>query len=712
MRSVKAISRVVTVVFVVVVVVLAAVAFFILSPRPSPVTISSTSMSTSMVGFGPANSSVLIDDSSLEGTAPENLDPAVGYYSATNLVWNNVFQYLVTFVGQNSSVGVVVPELAQSYTVQNNQYYTFNIRPGVTFSDGYPLTAATVWYSFVRNLYVAGPLESFNFGELTQNESEVSTTGLSVSWGLLEAVQSATGLPTTTDYKLAGSVLNNLLSNFDPNNATIQKIMSYPQQAYVVTGPMTFVINLMHTYPTSFFLSDIAQWWAAIVDPSFIGAHGGVQANTPNTYFGLNCGPGTGPYYVASVGTGYSTVLLKANPTYWGLNVSNLSPVMQPAHIPVVVINYNLKANEKLEAFATNEAQLSSVDFPVLGQMWTAYKYKQYTSFNQVLVDLGGGPNSYWIVLNPGRYPTNNTDFRLAVVHAINYTQLLEPYTFNGTTYASSYLGPLGPGWGPKYYNPSNLPMYSYDIPLAISYMSEAGQQEHFSLALPNGTVIGDTSAPALGPLELAVFTGSIYTTLGTIISSDLSQIGLKVSVQVISSGQQMSYATAAETPSLMYTMWGPDWPDPVNQEIMYIDEFNPPGSYISASSVNQYNQINYTYVTQLINSLYLETNETKFVQGVAQLYQITYNYAPAIWMPAPDLTILLQPYVKGFIFSPYTTIAGQYWYNAMYYSYSTSAASVNQFNPINVTYVTLLASLSSSILCISKRTRQSSCRV
>jgi ABC-type oligopeptide transport system substrate-binding subunit len=442
----------------------------------------------------------------------------------------------------------------------------------------------------------------------------------------LDAVQSVTGLPTTTNYKLAGTVLNNMLSNFDPNNATIQKIMSYPQQAYVVTGPMTFVIKLMMPYNSSFFLSDIAQFWAPIVDPSFIDAHGGVQANTPNSYFGLNGGPGTGPYYIASVGTGYSTVLLKANPTYWGLNVSNLSPVMQPARIPVVVINYDLKANEKLEAFATNEAQISAVDFPVLGQMWSAYKYKQYTSFDQVLVDLGGGPNSYWIIMNPGKYPTNNTDFRLAVVHAINYTQLLEPYTFNGTVYAAGYLGPLNPGWGTKYYNPSNLPMYSYDIPLAISYMSEAGQEEHFSLTLPNGTVIGDTSAPELGSLNLAIFTGSIYRTLATIIQSDLSQIGLKVSVQVTTSAEQMTYATPAETPNFMYTMWGPDWPDPVNQQIMYIDEFNPPGSYINASDVNQFNQINYTYVTTLINSLYLETNQTKYVQGIAQLYQVTYN--------------------------------------------------------------------------------------
>ena len=35
--------------------------------------------------------------------------------------------------------------------------------------------------------------------------------------------------------------------------------------------------------------------------------------------------------------------------------------------------------------------------------------------------------------MNFDKYPTNNTDFRLAVVHAINYTQLLDE-TYKRTT--------------------------------------------------------------------------------------------------------------------------------------------------------------------------------------------------------------------------------------------------------------------------------------
>ena len=324
-RSRVAVSRVVAVVAVVVIIVLAGVGFLLISPKPTTPTVTS-STSSSLSGFGPSNSSVLVDDCAGYVGTPDALDPAVGYVETDAWVFNNVFQGLVTFVGPNSTEGVVAPALAQSYTVQNNENYTFNIRPGVTFSNGNPVNAAVVWFSFMRLLYMNQGIIYINYVYLTENSATISTTGFSLPWGILNAIQSATGLPTTTNYKLAESVLNNMLSNFDPNNATIQKIMSYPDQAYVVTGPMIFTINLIKPYSASAFLSNIAQWWGVVLDPVYVDAHGGVQANTPNSYFNLNGAPGTGPYYIASVGTGFSTILLKANPTYWGLKASNIPP--------------------------------------------------------------------------------------------------------------------------------------------------------------------------------------------------------------------------------------------------------------------------------------------------------------------------------------------------------------------------------------------------
>ncbi len=267
-----------------------------------------------------------------------------------------------------------------------------------------------------------------------------------------------------------------------------------------------------------------------------------------------------------------------------------------------------------------------------------------------------------YIILNPGRYPTNNNAFRLAVVHAINYTQLLDAsYTFNGKVYAENYVGPLTQQWG-QYYNPDNLSLYSFDIPLAINYMNQAGQEENFSLTLPNGTVIGDTSAPTLAPVQL-VYTAPITPTIETqdaIIQSDLGQIGLSIAVRGVTTAQLDTYSNAQLTPSLMYALWGPDWPDPVFQQM-----------YPMLTPYPDVSVMNVTEVNQLLNSLIFETNPTTYMHGIAQLYNITYNYAPYIWLPNYDNYVLLQPYVHGMVYSPYTTVAGQYWFNTLYYSSS-----------------------------------------
>ena len=193
------------------------------------------------------------------------------------MTYINVYQQLVSFDGPNSTEGVVIPQLAQNYTNSNYLNWTFSLRQGVTFyPGGDKFNSSTAWWSFVRGNYLNTGIEDSNYLYVTENQSVITQTGMAVPWGLLNAIQNVTGLPTTTNYKLAQQVLNNMLSNFNANNATQQAIMTYPGQAYVVTGPYTFVINELQSYP--YLLTNIAQWWGAIIDPAFVDAHGGVQA--------------------------------------------------------------------------------------------------------------------------------------------------------------------------------------------------------------------------------------------------------------------------------------------------------------------------------------------------------------------------------------------------------------------------------------------------
>lgn len=578
------------------------------------------------------------------------------------MVYLNVFDQLVSLDGPNSTSGVVIPSLAINYTESNDENWTFNLRSGVTFyPGGDEMNASTAWFSFVRGNYLNTAIEDSNYLYVTENQSVIADTGMALPWGLLNAIQNVTNMPVTTNYQLAQTVLNNMLSNFNANNATIQAIMSYPDQAYVVTGPLSFVINELQPYP--YLLTNIAQWWGAILDPAYIDAHGGVQASTPNTYFALNGGPGTGPYYIASVQTGYSTIVLKANPTYWGIGIQNIPVVLEPPKIPVVIINYGYSSNSRLEVFATNQAQISYVELPVLGQLWSAYKYKQYTSLNQIVDNFGEGPNTYFIPMNVDKFPTNNTDFRLAVVHSINYTQLLdETYGYNGTVYAQNFLGPLTPEWG-QYYNPDNLSMYSYNVTLGTELMNQAGLQEGFSTVLPNGTTIGNTSDPALAPIVLDYIAPNTvyYETMESIVQSDLSQIGVPVALQGVTSAAVGTWNTPQSTPTMSLGIgWGPDWNDPILQELEEV---------ITPELMSGFTWLNLTSINDILASLTFNNNQTQLLQGIAQIYNITYSLAPDIWIPNYANYALVQPYVQGLVYSPYTTIYGEYWYNTLYYS-------------------------------------------
>jgi peptide/nickel transport system substrate-binding protein len=74
------------------------------------------------------------------------LDPANHRNRETETIIRNMFDGLVT---RDSDMNVV-PELAESWTAIDPTTYEFKLRPGVTFHDGSPLTAADVKFSLDR----------------------------------------------------------------------------------------------------------------------------------------------------------------------------------------------------------------------------------------------------------------------------------------------------------------------------------------------------------------------------------------------------------------------------------------------------------------------------------------------------------------------------------------------------------------------------------
>lgn len=65
----------------------------------------------------------------------------------------NVFDRLVEMVNGADDNARIVPALAQSWEVsEDRRTYTFHLREGVRFSNGSPLTASDVEYTFTRLL--------------------------------------------------------------------------------------------------------------------------------------------------------------------------------------------------------------------------------------------------------------------------------------------------------------------------------------------------------------------------------------------------------------------------------------------------------------------------------------------------------------------------------------------------------------------------------
>jgi peptide/nickel transport system substrate-binding protein len=619
------------------------------TPTVSPTT--STSSATSAVTLAPSNSSLLVDDTynSIAGTVDE-LDPSVGFTLGDGPYFAAVFQELVEFNGSNYES--VVPVIASSYSASNNyKTWTFDIRTGVTFSNGDPVNASTVWFSLQRvNLMgqTPGPADYTNLLYTANSTS----SGYYLPWGVGDAIHAATGLPTNTNASLAAHTLANILSNFVPSNITIQKILSYPNQAIVVLNTTAIQINLVNSY--TYFPLDLAGWWGAIVDPSFIDAHGGVQPNTANSYLDDNPEPATGPYMVKSYTPGQQLVL-EANPNYWGKSLSNPAVVDEPAHIPVVTYNFASNHDTRVEAFVHNLAQISFVSISYLSSVESIYPSNYPSSSYIIDAGLFNGGDSF-VSFNTRLFPTNITDFRLALVHSVNLTAIVKgPCEGLCTT----YVGPIPPSYEP-FYNPGNLSVYSYNLSLAMQLVNESGWQGDFNVVLPNGTVLGNPSGSRLSPIPIAIAApvSPFYQAELEIIVNDWEQIGVSATVEPETVSVLLSQGTTVSgTPLALDSAWYPDWPDPVFQILALLT--GPVGGV----GLN-YAWFNNSELLSIDATLPFVTNHTQYVQMLKQAYEIVYVNAPYLWLPLPETTYLVQPYVHGFVWNP---LYG-YYYNAMFY--------------------------------------------
>ena len=607
--------------------------------------------------------------------ATGSLDPATAFFTTDGPLFTALFQGLTEFNG--SSTTQVVPVLASSYTIHNDQNYTFSLRTDAKFSNNQSINATSVWFSFYRGLVMGGGPYVSDYSGILYNGTAYANTQIVLPWGIIGALKSAGygGMNTNNmsqNYKTAATDLDSILSNFN-YNSTEMKVMSFADQAIVVNSNYNVSINTLNPY--SYLLQDVAGWWGDIVEPSYVDAHGGVTNNTQNSYINLNGVIGSGPYELSSVGKGFSTIVLKANPNYWVTNAmianGSVPSIAQPAHIKTIVIKYGLDHTSRVETFDKNQSAISTVSPGSFKSIINGFYDKSEATGS--LVKTFPVIGTFYISMNVKRSYTNNTYFRQALYDALNYTAEAEVYdnNYNGTSVAYQELGPLSPSYGNAFYNPNNYSLPTQDLKGAAQNISLAGQQMGFYVKLANGTKVGDLSGKNLASHTFTL-TGlspatSIENAQLTAAIDSFAQIGLTFNTKLVTESIVGGWSTASVTPHFVDLAWEPDYSDAVGQQLIPVMD-------VSNGGIGNKAWVDNSSLQSIFSTLDFE-NVSAQEKAMYHVQNLTYDQYAYMWLPVPDDIYFVQPYVHNFVWNPFV----EYFYNVMYISYKgggTSTAS------------------------------------
>jgi len=645
---------------VIVIVILAAVGVYFVT-RPSPTTpMSASTMASSMATSsasslpGPQNTSQLVV---VENEPPNSYDPASGFFAGEDEILVNTYQELAMF--NYTSISQFAPILAQSWTNSADYTsYTFTLRNNAYFANGDAFNASVVWFNFYRTI-IMNQIGASYFTNILYNGTTALATGYNVPAGVPAALEAGgyqlSSTNSTLEQMQAATDLTHILSNFNAADPTIQKIMSYPNQAVVVVDPYTVTFNLVNPYV--YFLQVVCVPGAGQVDPAFVDQNGGVQPNSPNTYVNTHT-MGTAPYEVKSYTPGEVLTEI-ANPNYWAakLPADESNIMLTPPKISTIVVEYATAATEMIQSIESNTASL--IEGPPLPALTPNYLPSLAMYPGIEVQNLPNAPIFLCLMaaLDTMQYPYNITNFRVALSTAVNYTEIISSV---GNGYTSSYLGPITPRL--PYYNPANLPPYSYNPANSITLLKQLG----FQLNLPNGTTI-NPGGKTVPPLSITYVTeDAAETKIAEEMQTMFANVGLQFKLNGVTTEAEESLisqpGTAASYPGMLIWYWYPSWLDPVYQDLVVQTNVQYGGVLGDVSWFNN------TQVNDLTNTLPFNTNPTQVNQSVTQVYNIVYQQAPDLWLYGINPYWVQRTYLNGIIYNP--GILGFY-YPLMYYGSS-----------------------------------------
>lgn len=619
----RAISRTAAAVIVIVIVLLAGVGVYYATLGPASTssttssthTTSSSSSSSSTTPVSTTTTSTTSTSSAAGGTL--SIDDyvwptgglnelnAIGFLPYPDWEEGAMYQTLVAVnltAEQNlgSFNGVFLPGLASGWNASaDGMTYTFTLRHGITFTDGNAFNSYAVWANFFTWYYLSGKVPTF--------------------WNALHIFN-------TTGVKFDNTAFGQMVNSSgltSPSPALIALMSNTSLPAYV-TGQYT--INFHMDTPFPFFINTFTGFQGMIFDPTYMYQHGGPGApGALNPQFNLVPIPGTGPYMVTNA-VFQSSVTFAQNPNYWGKNLTAAqiknNPILDPGHYKTVIIYDIPSSTTSLLNLQNNVAQISAV-----------------TSSSFQLVN--GQPSTYgvavikhpatltWMFMNNKRFPTNITDVRLAIVHAINYTNVIQAGALG---YGTRMLGPEVPFYG-QFYDPANLPPYQTNYTLASQELTAAGYS-------------GGHGLPAM-TLYVDVLGEFYESPMAQEIQADLAKIGLTVNIQVVTDAQYYQYygpystnvANSQLIPNLAMgnvAGFSPDYLAPTDFWGAFVTTYSSWGNFAMYSN---------SAVDADVAFMSHSSNTTAILQHLADAQTHIYNEAPDAWLFDAELPAIQGSY-------------------------------------------------------------------
>ena len=513
-------------------------------------------------------------------------------YSGCGCNWpdwleNDVYQSLVNVnITALYDTGTVIflPGLAENWTVSSNgSAYTFNLRQNVKFSNGDPFNAYEVWMQMYATYYLSGNssyfLYTFNGFNMTNVNFGPSTIAL--------VNQSSLANPSQ-------QVLN---------------IMENDSWPIYVTSQYQIVFHL-YTRFGDFPGVMVGFGGPLIYDSQFVLDNGGYGNSSGfNVYFNTVAIPGTGPYEVENVvSPAYMTFTL--NPLYWGDNLSAseiaAQPLLGPGVVKTVVVRTVTDDVTRYADLSTNKAQfavIEAADWPLIQTNPQEYSFLELPSWSSNTVDLA---------FNTQIYPTNITDFRQAIVHAINYSNIIDEVLHG---YGTEFVGPEYPAQK-ALYDIGNFTPYQTNLTLAMQYLNESGVSPipTLSYRVPSGC--------------------DQCESIAQIIQGDLSNIGINVNLEVVEYGTYFStwgsYASDVQDPSQygnlypLYTTWAPGTMMPAEYYWTFVTNRSLYGNFAMYSN---------PVVESVLNLMAQTSNYSTITAQLETAQKQIYDDAPYAWL-------------------------------------------------------------------------------